>query len=316
MPLHSDVHVDRPLSNFAVEYKNDAIIAPQVAPFVPVNNKSDTYMVFTKADKFSIPEDIRGPKDKANQVTWGSSTDTYACIDRALRDFLSDAIVANSDAAIKPEERTTGFLVDLLLNNWEKRVADLVTTYGNYAAAYRVTLSGTTQLSDYAGSDPIGVIDTAKDACFMEPNTLIMGADVWMKLKRHPQILDHIKGGSTSANPALVTLQLAAEVFEVDRILIGKRRYNSAIKGAAAVYTRLWGKHIVAAYIDPAVTLENLTAWKTFRWNQVSTDAGYKVRRYRDEEIGGGGQYIETEMSIVEKAICADLAYMVKDAVA
>lgn len=316
MPLHSDVHVDRPLSNFAVEYKNDTIIAPLVAPFVPVNNKSDKYMVFTKADKFSTPNDLRGPKDKANQATWGSSTDTYACIDRALRDFLSDGIVANSDAAIKPEERTTGFLVDLLLNNWEKRVADLVTTYGNYASGYRTTLSGTTQFSDYVGSDPIGVIDTAKDACFFEPNTLIMGYDVWTKLKRHPQILDHIKGGSSSANPAIVTLQLAAEVFEVDQILVGKRRYNSAIKGQTAVYERLWGKHVIAAFIDPAVTLENLTAWKTFRWNQVSTDVGYKVRRYRDEEVGGGGQWIETEMSIVEKAICSDLAYMIKDAVA
>ena len=316
MPLHQDVHVDRPLSNYAVEYQNDAIIATQVAPFVPVNNKSDTFMVFTKADKFSLPNDIRGPKDKANQATWGSSTDSYACIDRALRDFLSDAIVGNSDAAIKPEQRTTAFLLDLLLNNWEKRVADLVMTAGNYASAFKTTLAGATQWSSYAGSDPIGVVDTAKDACFMEPNTLIMGFDVWTKLKRHPQLLDLVKGGATTKNLAKVSLEQAAEVFEVERILVGKRRYNSAMKGQTATYARLWGKHVVAAYIDPAVTLENLTAWKTFRWTQISTDAGYKVRRYRDEEIGGGGQYIEAEMSIIEKAVCTDLAYMIIDAVA
>ena len=316
MPLHSDVHVDRPLSNFAVEYQNDKIIAPDVAPFVPVNNKSDSFLVFTKADKFSTPDDIRGPKSKANQATWGSSTDTYACIDRALRDFLSDAIVGNSDAAIKPTERTTAFLVDLLLNNWEKRVADLVMTYGNYGAGYKITLAGADQFSTAASSDPIGVIDTAKNACFMEPNTLIMGKDVWDILKRHPQLLDFVKGGATTASPAKVSLELAANFFEVDRILVGKRRYNSAIKGQTAIYTRLWGKHIVAAFIDTAVTLENLTAWKTFRWTQMSTDAGFKVRRYRDEETGGGGQWIEPEMSIIEKAICADLAYMIKDAVA
>jgi hypothetical protein len=316
MPQHSDVHIDRPLSNFAVEYKNEGFIAALVAPFVPVNNKSDSYVTFNKADKFSLPEDLRGPKDKANEVTWGTGSASYGCKDRALKDFLSDAIVANSDPNIKPEERTTGFLTDLLLLGFESRVASLVFTAGNYAGAYKTTLSGTTQFSDYAASDPIGVIDTAKAACFVEPNTLILGKEVFDILKRHPQILDHVKGGSTSANPALVSEQVMKEVFGVENILIGKAKYNSAKKGQTASFSRLWGKHAVLAYIDPNVTLDNVSAWKTFRWNQLTTGVGYKVRRYRNEEIGGGGQYIEVEMSLDEKVVCSDVAYMIVDAVA
>lgn len=316
MPLHQDVHVDRPLSNFAVEYKNKKFIAASVAPFIPVNNKSDTFTVYNKADRFSLPEDIRGPKSAANQVDWGTGSDNYGCLDRALRDFLSDGIVANSDPGINPQQRTVNFLTDLILLRFEKRVADLIFTYGNYSASYKQTLAGTTQFSDYAGSDPIGIVDTAKEACFVEPNTIIMGKEVYDKLKRHPQLLDHIKGGSTSASPAMVNLAIMAEIFEVEQILIGEAKYNSAKKGATAVYDRLWGKHLVAAYIDPTVSLDSVTAWKTFRWNQMTTDAPFKVRRYRDEELGGGGEWIEVEMSVIEKAICADLAYIVKDAVA
>ncbi len=316
MPLHSDVHVDRPLSNFAVEYSNKKFIGSLVAPFIPVNNKSDDYVIYNKADRFSLPLDIRGPKAPANQVDWGTSTGSYGCIDRALRDFLADSIVANSDAGINPQQRTTQLVTDLILMNFEKRVVDLVTTYGNYGGSYKTTLSGTTQFSDYVGSDPIGVIDTAKEACFVEPNTIIMSKEVYNKLKRHPQLLDHVKGGSTSADPAMAGIDVMKEIFEVDNVLIGEAKYNSAIKGQTATYASLWGKHVIVAYIDPVVSLNSVTAWATFRWTQMTTDLPYKVRRYRDEELGGGGEWIEVEMSVIEKAICTDLAYMIKDAVA
>ena len=317
MPLHSDLHIDRPLTNYAVEYKNAALIAPEVAPFVPVNNKSDDFVVFTKADKFSLPLDLRGPKAEAKEVTWGTSTDSYGCKDRALKDFISDAMAANADVNINPMERTVGFLTDLLLLNFEKRVADLAFTYANYATSgLRVTLSGGDQFSSPASSDPIGVVDTAVNACFMPANTLIMGKAVYDVLKRHPQLLDHVKGGSTTNNAAKVNLANMAEIFEVDRILVGKAKYNTSIKGQTAGYSYLWGDSLVAAYIDPSVTLDNLSAWKTFRWTQESTGAGYKVRRYRDEKRGGGGNEIEVEMSIIEKAVCADLAYIVYDCLA
>ena len=316
MPLHSDVHVDRPLSNFAVEYKNAALIGALVAPFVPVNNKSDSYMIYTQADKFSLPEDIRGPKSTAKEVTWGSSTSTYGCIDRALRDFLADSIVGNSDPGVNPQQRTTSFLTDLLMLRFEKRIVDLVTTYGNYGGSYKTTLSGTTQWSDYINSDPIGVIDTGKAACFIEPNSLILNKQVFDKLKRHPQLIDSVKGGATSSNPALVNIEQMKEIFGIENIWIGAAKYNTSLKGQTAAFDYLWGKHAILAYVDPAVSLEGVTAFKTFRWTQMTTGAPYKVRRYRDESIGGGGEWIEVEMSVVEKAICADLAYMIKDAVA
>ncbi len=316
MPLHSDVHIDRPLSNFAVEYQNLGFIAGQVVPFVPVNNKSDSYFIYTKADKFSIPEDVRGPKAKASEVTWGSSSASYGCIDRALRDFLSDGVVANSDPGVNPQQRTTGFLTDLLLLNFERRIATLVNTYTNYAAGCYTTLSGTTQLSDYANSDPIGVIDTAKAACFVDPNVMVMSRTVYDKLKRHPALLDHIKGGATTSNPALVGIQQMAEIFGVDRILIGKAKYNSSIKGQTATYADIWGKYISLLYVDPNPSLDGVSFAKTFRWRQMTTDLPYKVRRYRDEELGGGGEWIEVEMSVTEKVVCSDVGYLIIDAVA
>jgi len=311
MPLHSDVHVDRPLSNFAVQYRNKAFIGEMVAPFVPVNFKSDEYFTFTKKDSFTVPETIRGPKDTANEVTWSTSTSTYGCVDHALRDFLSDAIVANSDNPINPRQRTTAFLTDLLLLAYERYVSSLVTTAGNYATAYKTTLSGDDQWDQYATSDPISNVETAKAACFVEPNTMIIGEEPWRKLKHHPQIIDKIKGGATVGDPAIVRPELVADIFEVERLLIGKAKYNSSNKAKTASYSYVWGKDCVLAYIDPQVSLENVSAWKSFRWRQMETDVGYKVRTYRDESLGGGGEYIEVEQSYDLVNVCSDVAYLI-----
>jgi hypothetical protein len=315
MPLHSDVHVDRPLSNFAVEYSNAKFIASMASPFVPVNNKSDSYFVYTKKDKFTLPETIRGPKAPANEVDWSTSTSTYGCIDHALRNFLPDAIVANSDSGVDPRRRSTGQLIDLILLAYERVIASKVTTASNYAAAYKTTLAGADQWGEVT-SDPIANVDTAKAACFLEPNTMILGAEVWNVLKRHAAILDHVKGGATVDKPSLVSAALVAEIFELDNVLIGRAKYNSANKGATASYSYVWGKDCVLAYIEPGTSLDGVSAWKSFRWRQMSTDAAYQVRRYRDESKGGGGEYIEVETSYDEVAVCADVAYLIDTVIA
>jgi len=311
MPNPTDLHVDRPLSNFAVEYSNAKLIADLVSPVVRVGNKSDLFNTFEKKDRFTIPETIRGPKDTANEVEWSKSTDNYYCKDRALREFLADATVGNADPGMNPRQRTTRFITDLLLLDLEVLVMLLTTTYANYAAGYRTQLSGGDRWDQFATSDPLGAIETGRQACFMEPNVCFMGAEVWSKLKQHPQILDRVSGGSTNANPAMVTQQLVAELFEVDRLHVGKAKRNTANKGQTASFSYIWGKDVVLAYASEDASLEDMSAWKTFRWNQMSTAVGYKVRTYRDEEKGGGGEWIEVETSDQSRAICTDAAYLI-----
>jgi len=311
MPLHSEVHIDRPLSNFAVEYVNAALIAEGICPVVRVGNKSDKYATFEKKDRFTIPETIRGPKDYANEVDWSVGAGNYACIDRALRDFLSDALVANCDPGIDPRRRTTEFLTDLLLLDREVAIMTLVTTYGNYGSGYRVALTGGDRWDVPATSDPLANVETAKAACFVPPNVCLMGADVWSALKQHPQILNRISGGASNSSPAMVTPQLVAELFEVDRVLIGRAKRNTANKGQTASFAYVWGKDVVLAYVAETPSLQDMSAFKTFRWNQMSTAVGYQVRSYRDEGKGGGGEWIEVETSDSIAAVCTDAAYLI-----
>ena len=315
MPLHSDVHIDRPLSNFMQAYKPFGLIAQDIVPWVTVNNKSDSYVTFEQKDGFTLPETIRGPKDTANEVDWSTGSDNYACIDHALRNFLPDAIVGNSDPGIDPRRRTSEQLTDLLLLAYERVIATLVTTAGSFGGAYKDTLSGGDQWSAYATSDPLANVETGRQAMFVPPNVMLISDEVWAQLKFHPQIISKISGGATTMNPALVTRQLVAEAFEVDRLLVGVAKYNTANKGQNSSFSRVWGKFCLLAFVQEAASLDDVSAFKSFRWNQLSTDAVYQVRTYRDESKGGGGEWIEVETSYDEKIVASDTAYLLSTVV-
>ena len=49
-PTRSDLHVNRPLTNMSIAYRQDAtdLVADRVFPAVPVKKQSDRYIVYTK----------------------------------------------------------------------------------------------------------------------------------------------------------------------------------------------------------------------------------------------------------------------------
>ncbi|MFA5387201.1 MAG: hypothetical protein WC322_02285 [Candidatus Paceibacterota bacterium] len=317
MPDRSQLHVDQPLTNLAIAYspKEFTMIADKVVPIIPVPKKSDLYYVYQQKDRFTLPETIRGPKGEANEVDWNTSTEEYTCISHALKDLITDEDMDEADQPLNLYNDTTEFLTDLLLLKREQEIASTLTTAGNYGASYRTTLTGTDQWSD-ASSDPIAAIDDAKNALFYPANTLILGKEVYDKLRRHPQLLDHVKGGATSRDAAQIGLEQMKAIFEVENVLVGNAKYNTANMAKTASYSYVWGKYAILAYVNPAPKAKTVTWRKMLSLNSKGSVQGYKVRRYREDKKGGGGTWIEVEMCYVNKEVCADLGYLISDAIA
>lgn len=316
MPDFDNVHYDVLLANAAVEYKNDKFIANDLVPAFTVPFASGKYTAFDKKDRFTRVKTLRGPKGEANTVDWNTTEQPYACDDHALKDFISSKMERNNNKILNLRTKVTERVTDLLLLEREILTAEQAFTYANFGTAFRTTLSGSAQLSEYTTSDPLAQIDAAKAACFADPNVIVMGKQVYDVLKRHPQLLDHVKGGSTNADPAKVTLENMAEVFEVDRIIVGAAKYNTANKGQTASFDYIWGKHILCAYVDPKAGLDGITWAKTFGEDFQGGAQNMRVRPYWDDKTGGGGTWIEVELSMAISVVCSDLAYLIKDAVA
>jgi len=62
-PTANDVHVEQPLSNISIAYRNETYYADQIFPVVTVENKTDDYFRFSDENKdynefMSIGDDV------------------------------------------------------------------------------------------------------------------------------------------------------------------------------------------------------------------------------------------------------------------
>jgi hypothetical protein len=165
------------------------------------------------------------------------------------------------------------------------------------------------QWSDYAASDPIDDIEDAKAGILsttgMEPNTLVLGYDVFRALKNHPDIVDRIK--YTSAQT--ITADMLAAMFDIPRVIISKGVKATNNEGASQAYSFTSGKKALLAYVAPTPGLLTPSAGYSFSWTGVSGGIGSTigVSSFRMESLKA--DRIEGEMAFDNKVIASDLGW-------
>lgn len=312
MPEAKQLHVDSILSNLSVQYRNEDMIWREVMPEVKVNKRSDLYWKYAKENAYRIYDDKIGPKSMANEIDFAVSTDNYSVKDHALSDWVTQEEIDNSDSPLAPESDANDFLNQCLDVAQEKRAADLVFAAATYPVGNKVTLAGVTQWTG-ASDNPISDVQTAVETCFVRANTLVFGIDAWLVFRRLPEILDAVKAiAGTSLNGGLATPSAVANLFEVDRVLIGRSRYISTKEGQTATYARLWGKHMAALHIKGGSNgVRSITFGKTF------VETVRMTMRSFDEKRGlKGAHYLKTGWNSDEKIVASDLGYFIENAVA
>jgi hypothetical protein len=314
------------LTDLAIKYKNADMkyIADQVCPFVPVETQEGQYRSFAKKNYYTLVDNERGATDTAKEINWTVTLSAYNCGDKAVRFFLTDSELRNQQnqgqngaAALDITEEITQVLTAKIFQKREKRIANLFFTAGSYDSTNKIQLTGDDKWSGYSTSDPIANLLTGYRACMIPPNTLIVGPAVYDVLVQHSKILQRITGGATSINPANVTPEMLAAIFRVKRVLVGEAMYDSTPnKPSTFTKANIWGKHALLAYITETPSTLDASFAKTFLFTPEGGTSGWRVRMYRDEARGGGGEWLEVEQSVDEKILAADVGYFIEDAVA
>lgn len=298
-PTISDVHVDSILSGVSVKYTNDEYIADQVLPVISVKKESDKYYTYNR--DWRLPQSKRAAGAEANAVEWNVSTATYSCEEYALKDIIPDRVRDNTDTPLNMDVDTTEYLTDLIQLGREKRIADIVfavATYGSQTSA----LAGANRWDDYAGSDPIGDVRTAKAtvhaASGKMPNVMIIGFQAYLKLLDHPDILERIK----YTQRGIITADLIAAVFELDNLLVGKALYDSSLEGIAESLGYLWGKSVALVYAEPSPGIKKVSFGYQFQ------SRGFRVKKWREE--AREGDWVEAGEIRDEKIVSASCGYL------
>jgi hypothetical protein len=323
-PTISDVHVDAILTNISVAYmqKAENMIADKVFPVVPVDKKSNKYFTYDKADWFRDEAQRRAPGTESAGGGYNLSTDTYAADVWAFHKDVDDQTVANADTPLNPLREAAEFVTSrLLLRREVQFITDFMTTgvWDNEVTGVTSSpVSGTSfyQWSDYSNSDPIEDIETAKEDILSttgyEGNTLVLGYQTFRQLKNHPDIVDRYKYTTSS----VITEEMMARLFGVDRILVAKSVRNSAAEGLTASYGFNFGKAACLLHVAPNPGLMTPSAGYIFAWTGVSGGLGSTIgtSQFRMESLKAAR--VEAEVAFDNKVVANDLGYFFNSAVA
>jgi len=297
------------LTAIAISYRNRRLIADEVLPRVPVGKAEFKYMKFAAADQLLIPDTKVGRKSQPNVVEIGATETPGVCVDYALMDAVPQADIDNAPPNYDPLAIATEYIASLLDLQREARVASLLTSTANWAAGNQTTLSGTSQWSDYANSNPLDAVLTAADACVLRPNVMVIGAQAFTKLRQHPKIVGAVFGNAATAG-AVMADQLA-ELLGFEAVYVGEAFVNTAKKGQAATLSRAWGKDCVLLYRDRAAANIGTTAGFT------ASFGGKQAYQWWDNSVGArGAQMVKVADSVAEVMCASDLGYLFKNAVA
>jgi len=313
MPTNASFPIQPALTAIALAYRNSRLIADNVLPRVPVASPDFKYLKHTMAEGFTLPDTKVGRRSAPNEVEFSATEVSASCIDFGL-----DAPVPNSDieaAATMPGEydpvmKAVESTTNLVTLSREVRAANLVFDAAQYATANKTTLSGTSQWSDFANSDPITAILVAMDSMVMRPNIAVFGQAVFTKLRTHPKVAKAVLGNAGDVTVA--TREAIASLLELEDIFVGEGFLNTAKKGQAATMARVWGKHCALIYRDSLADASNGTTFG-FTAEFGSRIAGSEY----DSSIGlRGGQRVRVGESVKELITANDLGYLFTNAVA
>lgn len=297
---------DGRLSNVSVQYKNGEYIADMVLPPTPSDKKKGVYKVYDKAERFTIPPTLVGPKSVPNEVDWNVTEDTFVCKDYGLDDYVSQEDIDNADAPIQPLSDAVEFVTNLLLMDKEKAVADAVFAAANYATANKIDIAGAWAT---LSTDIVAQIHAGIRACFARPNVLVMGIDTWLKFARNEKIIAFIKG---TLKDQSVSKEEVAQAFGLSKVLVGEARYNTAKKGQAVTDAMIWdgtnatkGGAALLRVAQP--TLRDVVSFSHFHWKQRQTFT-------RETDRGAyGGKIVRVVESRVIKTVATDVGYLFQD---
>ena len=301
--------VDPVLTDISLGYQNEEYIAEILLPSVPVALQSGKHFVYDKG-KFRSEDSKRGSGARSKEVTHGLTTGlTFYCEDHALKEFVADEDVRLAPAGVDPYVDATENVTEKLFVEREVEAATILTDTA--VMTQNTTLTGTDQWND-SNSDPIEDIKTGKatvhSSIFKDPNTLLLGKEVYEKLLDHPAIIERIKHSQLGVASA----ELLARVFGVDRVIIGAAGKNTAVEGQTDSMSYIWGKNAVLAYISQRLGQKVVSLGVTYQWNTRKTERlnGTDERDRRGQFVRVGDHYYDQEL------IAASAGYLIKTAIA
>lgn len=319
------------LSNVALAYyQSDAkAFAKAIFPICPVSLSSDNYYIFDKEDLLRDNWQRKPAYGKVAPAVLSEHTDSYACqvdqmimgIDRIRQNDLT----RRQGPAIKDPRvqrtKTMAGQANIHQDVLFARSFFKPGVWGHQETGVDTTTPASGQFIKFSNgnSDPVAFIDERKTTMEQNtgrmPNRIAIGVNVFNALKKHPAILERVKYGGSTANPATITENVLAQLFGVEKLTVQRSIMNKAELGQKADMGYIGDPNgFLLAYATDSPSIDEPSAGYIFTWDMLGDGNVMPVLSY-DGESGTHSEFIEGLMATDMKKTADDLAMYFMEAV-
>lgn len=280
MPRSRDLHIDKLLTQLSIGFYNDPeeYFADKFFPSLPgVTKRSDIIPRYEEDAWLRDEAQIRAKGDESFGSNYDVNNDLkYYCENYAFHHDIPWEDDANTDPPYDLQRDGTEFVTDKILM---KR--DTI-----FIARYLATgvWTGETDLVaapwSNPSSNPIEDVEAARLAMSgrigREGKRMLMGRTVFSALKQHPDILARI----VYTQRGVITKDIIAAMFEVERIEVPNAIKNTAKEGQTKVKARMVGNVALLVYVTPKPALIKPTAGYIINWKMPPINTPIYIRRF------------------------------------
>lgn len=300
------------LSNYAKEFRNNALVGDLIAPRVPVARQSFQYVVFDRSNQRLDRQTLRAAGDTPQSDRMSYSVLPYMCRSHALRAKVPyEQEQYALGMGFSEKQAATRRLVDKLNLDRENFIANLATTPGN--VPNNEALSGAGMFDSYLSNNasvPTEVVEDAKSVIRqsgVEANIMILSDPVITALVNNPVIVERFKYTAGGA----ITLDQLSQVFGIKCV-----RAAAIALDKNNVGSYVWGTNVVLAYAAPATSMQDLSALKTFDWTSApETVGGYGVLEFPDPNLDAKADIISVDWYWDTRITASETLYLLTNCV-
>lgn len=316
------------LTNLSMAYFQDAsrYVAKNIFPICPVQLSSARYYKFSKAD---LLRDNVQRKPQFGQVApaqMGLLDESYACqVDQVIVGIdqieALDFQRSRAPGAADPRRAKAKFIAEQLNLHQDIVFAQTYFKTGVWtnewtgSTTYNKTNKTFIKFND-DNCDPVVLMDDlcteVEQSTGRRPNRLALGKSAFNALKAHPAILDRVKYGGTSANPATVNERVLAELFGIEKVVVLSSIYNTAPVGAAEDMQFICDPTCaILAYATNTPAIDEPSAGYIFTWDMLGNGLYMPTRQYDGPEATHS-EFMEGLFAADMKKTADDLAVFLK----
>ena len=319
------------LTNMALAYYQSAAnyFAKAIFPICPVDQSSDNYYIFDKEDLLRDNWKRKPAYGKVDPAVVSEHTETYNCkVDQMIMGIdqirQTDLQRRQGPTIRDPRIQRTKTIAEQANIHQDVLFAEdyfKAGVWGNEFTGVDSTSPTTGQFIKFSNdnSDPIKFIDEQKTAVNevtgRTPNRLALGAHVFDALKAHPAILERVKFGGSTPNPATVTENVLAQLFGVEKLVVLRSIMNKAPLGAGADMGYIGDPDaFLLAYATNSPSVDEPSAGYIFTWDMLGDGQILPILNYLGAP-GTHSEYVEGLMANDMRKTADDLAVFFKEAV-